>query len=60
MLYSLSLYGIIDWIFESIPVRNGRGDQMGKSTYAIGEGVVASVHVHTMGEGKFGILVRMH
>ena len=49
--YSLFLYGIIDWILKNFPVRNGRGDQMGKSTYAVEEGAVASVRVRMVGKG---------
>ena len=30
-------YGLIDWIFESLPLEMGRGGQMGKSTYEMGD-----------------------
>ena len=52
MFYSLVVYIISDCIYEHIPVRNGRGfeDQIGKSTYTM-EGIVASVHVRTIGGG---------
>ena len=44
------LYGFIDWIFEGLPI--GNGGHMGKRTYAMGGGVVASVCVRTMGRGS--------
>ena len=45
------LYGIIDWMLENMSNRNRGGGQMGKSTYAMGGGLIASVHVRTMGRG---------
>ena len=50
MLYSLSLYGIIDWNFKSIFIRNGGGGQMGKCEDTMW-GFIARIHVLTMGEG---------
>ena len=59
MFYSLFFYGNIDGIFKNIPVRNGGGGQIGKSTYGI---VVACVRARTIGEGSnfFVILVRTY
>ena len=59
MLYSLFLYGIIDWILEKIPVRSG-DSQMGKRAYTNG-GCSKRTSVHDGGEGQtFTVLVRTY
>ena len=62
MFYSLFLYGIIDWILEKIPVRNGGGGG-GVVRWArvpTQTVVVANAHPRTMGGQTFAILVRMY
>ena len=62
IFYSLFLYGIIDWIFKNILVRNG-GMGVRKVKYVHNKrGAVAHVHLPTMGEGGqiFVILVRTY
>ena len=51
--YSLFLYGLIDWIFKSFPIRNWW--VLDGKEYVRNGGVVASVRVRTMGEGGSNI-----
>ena len=51
MLYSLFLYGVIDWLFKNISFRNKGTDRMDETTYAE-RGVVESVHVLAWGSGS--------
>ena len=54
IFYSLFLYGLIDWIFESFPIKNGGVDG---NEYVRNLGVVACVRLRTIGEGvKFLLL----
>ena len=48
-MFCCLFYGIIDWILKDVPVRNGKGVKL-VGIRAQWE-VVASVHVHRMGEG---------
>ena len=50
IIYSLLLYGLIDWIFESFPIRN-RGWGLNGKEYVRSWGIVASVRVRTMRDG---------
>ena len=50
IIYSLFLDGLIDWIFESFPIRN-RGWGLNGKKYVRSWGIVESVRVRTMGDG---------
>ena len=49
--FSLFLYGLIDWIFESFPIRNGGG--LDGKEYVRNVGVVACVRLRTIEEEGF-------
>ena len=51
MCYSLFLYGLINWMFKSIPVKNEEGCRWIRVHMQWWGGVVASIHVYMMGGG---------
>ena len=61
IFYSLFLYGLIDWIFESFPI--GNGGLMGKSTHTMGGGRSMRTCAYDGGRGSsfcnFGAYVLM-
>ena len=60
LFYSLFLYGLNDWIFESCPIRNrGEGVKMGKSTYTMGDLSNVCVRLGRGGQ-MLATLVRMY
>ena len=50
MFYNLFLYGIIDWIFKNIPIRNS-GWGLEWFEYVRNGGLVTCVRLLMMGEG---------